>query len=109
MAEVPQQVWLDDLAGSRSFGFRSNDLWLQCAAAKAGMGIAALPVFLGRAQGLERTHAELGMSRDIWLTYHEDLRSSPQLARVTRFLAEQMGQAEQAGGAWQSRRDPGMG
>jgi molybdate transport repressor ModE-like protein len=88
MAELPQQIWLERLAGARPFAFRSNDLALQCAAVRAGMGIAALPLFLGRGGGMERVFPDQRVGRDIWLTYHEDLRSSPQLAAVAQFLTE---------------------
>lgn len=86
MAEAPQQIWLERIAAGRPFALRSNDFAVQCAAAKAGLGIAALPLFLGQLRGLRRLWPEQGMSRDIWLSYHEDLRSSPRLAAVTAFL-----------------------
>jgi molybdate transport repressor ModE-like protein len=87
MTDVPQQIWLESIASSRPFVLRSNDLALQCAAAKAGMGIAALPLFVGAAHDLHRLWPERGTARDIWLAYHEDLRSSPRLATVAGFLA----------------------
>ncbi|MFP3656582.1 LysR substrate-binding domain-containing protein, partial [Burkholderia sp. SIMBA_052] len=42
---VPEQVWLLDFADGRRIGFRSNDLVSQLAAARGGLGIAALPHF----------------------------------------------------------------
>ena len=86
MADLPQQVWLERIAAGRPIAFRSNDLSLQCAAVRAGMGVAALPVFLGERSGLKRILADQQVGRDIWLTYHEDLRSSPRIAAVTQFL-----------------------
>ena len=88
MSDLQQQVWLERFAAGRPIVFRSDDLALQCAAVRAGMGIAALPLFLGEARGLARVSPEHEVSREIWLTYHEDLRKSPRLAAVTQFLAD---------------------
>jgi len=88
MADLPQQHWLERIYAGRPIAFRSNDLTLQCAAVRAGMGVAALPVFLGESSGLVRVFAGEQIGRDIWLTYHEDLRSSPRVAAVTQFLVE---------------------
>jgi DNA-binding transcriptional LysR family regulator len=90
MAELPQQVWLERIAAGRPIVFRSNDLILQCAAVRAGMGVAALPVFLGESSGLRRVLADQQIGRDLWMTYHEDLRSSPPIAIVTQFLIESL-------------------
>lgn len=87
-AQAAQQVWLDDLSGSRPTVFRSNDLSLQCAAVKAGMGIAALPVFLGEARGLTAVRPDLGVSRDIWISYHRDLKASPAITAAVEFLTQ---------------------
>jgi DNA-binding transcriptional LysR family regulator len=88
MADLPQQAWLERIAAGRPIVFRSNDLSLQCAAVRAGLGVAALPVFLGERCGLKRIMADQQTGRDIWLTYHEDLRSSPRVGAVTQFLIE---------------------
>jgi DNA-binding transcriptional LysR family regulator len=87
-AQATQQVWLDRIAGSRRTVFRSNDLSLQCAAAKAGMGIAALPVFLGEARGLTAVRPDLGVSREIWISYHRDSKSSPAVIAAVEFLIQ---------------------
>ncbi|MEO6013350.1 MAG: LysR family transcriptional regulator [Devosia sp.] len=86
LADAPQQIWLDGIARSRATIFRSNDLTLQCAAVRAGMGVAALPIFLAQANGFRQVRDELWMSREIWLTYHHDLKASPGVAAVTEFL-----------------------
>lgn len=58
---------------------------MQMEAAKAGMGLAMLPCFLGDTEpGLARVPPGAAIpSRDIWLLTHEDLRHT---ARVRRFL-----------------------
>lgn len=88
LATAPQQLWLDGLRGPRPVSFRSSDLTLQCAAARAHMGVAALPVFLGEAQGLSRLDPEKGLRRDVWLGFHRDLRGSPAISAVSRFLLD---------------------
>jgi len=86
LQEVAQQKWLDRLAEGRPTAFRSNDLVMQCAAVRAGLGLAALPIYLGEAQGFRRVPAERQVHRDVWLSYHRDLKSSPAIAAVAEFL-----------------------
>lgn len=90
LAEVAQQAWLTSLLGRRRIVFRSNDLSVQCALVKAGLGVAALPLFLGAAHGFVRLDTASGVSRDVWLTYHVDLRSSPAVHAVSEFLVDCM-------------------
>jgi len=86
LADVAQQVWLDRLAAGRPTVFASNDLALQCAAVKAGLGLAALPRFLGKAQGLRRVATDRPVHREVWLSYHRDLRASAAVKAVAVFL-----------------------
>lgn len=84
---VAQQSWLNGLLAGRPVVLRSNDLAVQSAAAQAGVGIAALPDFLGAEAGLRQAEPALGpVTRDVWLTYHEDMRGSPGLVVLTDFL-----------------------
>ncbi|WP_448204805.1 LysR family transcriptional regulator [Azospirillum sp. sgz302134] len=86
---APHHVWLRSMAGERPFVLRSNDLGIQCAAAQAGVGVAALPTFVGEAAGLERVDpADRLHTRDIWIAFHRDLRDSPAIAAVVAFLAD---------------------
>lgn len=48
LSQVPQQRWLNQIAGDRRFVFRSNDLVALLNAARVGLGIAAFPHFLRR-------------------------------------------------------------
>ncbi|MGO4704243.1 LysR family transcriptional regulator [Microvirga sp. 2MCAF38] len=87
--DVPQQIWLMKFADGRPIVFRTNDLLVQCAAAQAHVGIAALPHFVGLAGDLEDAAPQGGsMSRDVWLTFHRDLRGNNAVAVVASFLAE---------------------
>ncbi|KGM31335.1 LysR substrate-binding domain-containing protein, partial [Inquilinus limosus] len=80
--ELPQHRWMLAFAGSRPLVLRSNDMTTLFQAARAGIGIAALPCFVGEGDpGLtcvEPDRAGVG-SREIWIGIHEDLRRSPRL------------------------------
>ncbi|MCB8823270.1 LysR family transcriptional regulator [Microvirga rosea] len=87
--DVSQQAWLKMIAAPRPIVFRTNDLAIQCSAAEAGFGIAALPDFLAKRCGLVDADPEnRSHTRDAWLTYHEDLRDNAAVAVVARFIAE---------------------
>lgn len=92
---VPQQRWIAGLAGGRPMVFRTNDLASLAEAAAAGMGLAALPRFLGDADArLERLPADArAAARELWLLVHPDLRRSPRVRLVLDYLADMI-QAE---------------
>lgn len=88
MAESPQEVWLRTIIGEREVVLRTNDLESQVAAACSGLGVAALPHYLGDSNpGLQR-HPVSGrpISRDVWLAVHRDLRQVPAVRAVMEFL-----------------------
>lgn len=89
MDDAPQQRWLRTIAGSRQIILRTGDLENQAAAARAGVGLAVLPHFLGEAdprlQRYETNQREVG--RDVWLVVHRDLRRAPLIRAVMEFLA----------------------
>ena len=89
---VLEQQWLRAFAGDRPIVFRANDLACQVAAARAGIGIAALPCFLAyRDPGLVAVSVELKRAvRDIYLVIHADLRRMPAVRAVLEFVAEQV-------------------
>ncbi|ATN33356.1 hypothetical protein ACO34A_06005 [Rhizobium sp. ACO-34A] len=89
--ETPQQVWLKRMSAGRETVLRTNDLGVQCAAAAAGVGIAALPDFVAATYGLQVAGDEgEHITRDIYLTYHHDLRDSDTIAATVGFLAESL-------------------
>lgn len=89
LENAPHQVWLRNLAGERPTLLRSNDLAIQTAAAQAGVGVVALPTFVGEAAGLVKADPDDGSStRDLWLAFHRDLRDTPAVAAVASFLAD---------------------
>ena len=88
MDSAPQQQWLKAIAGRREIVLQTGDLESQAAAARAGLGIAALPHFVGdNDPGLIRyDERQGGVGRDIWLVVHRDLRHSPLILAVMDFL-----------------------
>jgi DNA-binding transcriptional LysR family regulator len=88
MAESPQEVWLRTIIGEREVVLRTNDLETQVAAACSGLGVAALPHYLGDSNPrLQRyTVTQKPISRDVWLAVHRDLRQVPAVRAVMEFL-----------------------
>jgi DNA-binding transcriptional LysR family regulator len=88
MDRSPQQRWLRSIARRRPIVFRTNDLESQCAAARAGVGLAALPSFLGEGdRGLRRAEIDVAtISREVWLVVHSDLRRAAPVRAVMDFL-----------------------
>jgi DNA-binding transcriptional LysR family regulator len=87
-AGVPQQKWLMRVAGERRIACEISDINGHLAAARAGAGVAGLPVFLADADAkLQRVaHDGAPFSRDIWMAVHRDLRRSPTIRVVMDFL-----------------------
>jgi DNA-binding transcriptional LysR family regulator len=88
MADSPQEVWLRTIVGQREVVLRTNDLESQVAAARAGLGVAALPHYLGDGDPrLQRCAVtERPVSRDVWLAVHRDLRQVAAVRAVMEFL-----------------------
>lgn len=86
---VPHQQWLEGVAAGRRFILRSNDMTALWQAARAGLGIAALPHFIGRVDaGLVALPAPTRPApRQIWLVMHPDVRRSPRVRVVADVVA----------------------
>lgn len=86
----PQQDWNYLQSGGTPVIMRSNDLMVQAAAARAGLGIAALPDFLAGAdeQLVRLPHKGKRLEREVWIAVHSDLRKTPRIQAVMKFLAE---------------------
>lgn len=83
LAQSPQQIWLEALAQGRPIVFQSNDLSSLISAARAGMGLAALPHVLARAaDDLVCVAEEDGVTRELWLLVHPDLRRAARVRAV---------------------------
>ncbi len=101
MDQALEQAWLRDFAGDRPIVLRANDLVSQIAAARAGVGIAALPCFVASQDpGLAALSVDLKRAaRDIYLIVHADLRRVPAVRAVLEFLAAQVAESMPLPGA----------
>jgi DNA-binding transcriptional LysR family regulator len=88
-ADMPQQRWLLGIAGDRPVACELNHISEHLIAARAGVGVAGLPRFIGERDGdLVRIDEEAPpFARDIWLLVHRDLRRSPPVRAVMDFVA----------------------
>ncbi len=78
--------WLQARAPDSAFVYRSSSLLNQFVAARAGMGVAVLPCYLGDPEpDLRRLTAApvAALGRELWLVTHSDLRRT---ARVRAFF-----------------------
>jgi DNA-binding transcriptional LysR family regulator len=88
LAHLPQERWLAQLLPGRRTVFRANTVNALIAVTQAGLGLAALPRFLGDVDPLL---ARLDLSppppaRDIWMIVHSELRRSPRVRAVLDFV-----------------------
>lgn len=88
--ELPQQRWLNSVIGGRPVVFRANDALSLATAARTGLGVALLPLFLGDGDPrlAKLPSPEPPPCRDIWMAVHDDLRRAPRIRMVMDFLAE---------------------
>ena len=91
LRHVPQQRWLDAYAGERRVILRCSDLAAIHQAALAGLGVAALPHFLGAPAETGTLLRRLpiddpALHREIWLAIHPDVRRSPRVRAVADAL-----------------------
>jgi DNA-binding transcriptional LysR family regulator len=92
---VAQQVWLRRILGGRRIVFQASDLFGQVEAARAGLGVAVLPFFMGDGDtSLVRLMADQDPpTRDLWLAAYPDLARAPAVRTVLNFLTETIGKA----------------
>ena len=87
-ADMPQQLWLLGIAGNRPVVCELNHIGEHLIAARAGVGVAGLPCFLGESdRDLVRIHDDVpSFARGIWLVVHRDLRKTPMVRAVMDFV-----------------------
>ncbi|WP_110654834.1 LysR family transcriptional regulator [Salinicola halimionae] len=90
LEHLPQQVWLHRYRGGRGIALESSDVLAHYMAVKSGLGIAALPTFIGDSDsGLVRLEAMLSRpDRPVWLTMYPDLRNSASVRVLVDFIAD---------------------
>ena len=86
----PQQAWLDSVTAGRRVVLRCNDLATLLHAARAGLGVAALPHFLAADDPVLRLAPAPAcpVRRPLWLVLHPDVRRSPRVRLVADLLAD---------------------
>jgi len=88
-AALPHQAWLSRYRGDRPVVMRSSDVHSQIAAARAGLGVAALPFFMVRDEGLDQVDAGAAVpSRAIWLVVHAGVRKAAAVRATSDWLVE---------------------
>jgi DNA-binding transcriptional LysR family regulator len=92
---VTSQRWLKALTGGRELAFRASDLFSQAQAARAGLGVVALPRFVGHGDPwlVELSVEPAPPTQDLWLLVYPDARRAAATRAVTAFLAETVGRA----------------
>lgn len=89
-AEMPHPKWLQSIARGRRIACEVSDITMQQAAARTGVGVAGLPVFMGDSDpALQRLPCDgEPFHREVWLVVHPDLRNSPMIRAVIDFAAD---------------------
>lgn len=88
--DMPHQKWIALVAGERRIVCEVSDITSQLAAARTGIGVAALPCFMGDAAAeLQRLPFDGEVfAPTLWMVVHDDLRHSPALNAVMAFIVE---------------------
>lgn len=88
-ADMPQQRWLLEIAGSRSVNCELSDISSHLTAARGGAGVAGLPCFLGDADPelVRLEHKDKPFSRDIWVVTHREMKRSALVHAATDYFA----------------------
>lgn len=90
--DMPLQQWLKRIAGARQIACEVSDIAGHHAAARAGVGIAGLPSFLGDADASLQRMSFNGepFAMDIWMVVHRDLRRTSTIRVVMDFIVNVM-------------------
>ncbi len=92
LAHLPATRWLHRKGGNGTMALRTNDVLTQVHAARAGLGLAVLPCFLGDpAAELQRVLGPLPeLESGLWLLTHPDLRRSARVRAVMEHLGNML-------------------
>ena len=84
--------WMTRQLGDAPIVLRVDSLTALCHAARAGMGVAALPCYLGdTTRGLRRVRGPVPeMATELWVLTHEDLKRTARIRALTDWLVEQL-------------------
>lgn len=91
LAAIPPVRWLEEHRGGEPYSLRANSLITAAQAALGGLGVCAIPIFLGlRTPGLVRVSAEEVGSSEFWIVVHPDLQHTARVRVVIDHLAAVM-------------------
>jgi DNA-binding transcriptional LysR family regulator len=88
--KILEARWVEERAAKGRVVFRGKGTLSQLVVAKAGMGIAALPCYVGDTEPdlVRLTPAAQIMRASMWLVVHEDMRHAARIRACVEFLAE---------------------
>jgi DNA-binding transcriptional LysR family regulator len=79
-------AWFQDLLESAPVALETNSTHALLAAVRAGLGVAVLPRFVGRAHDDLVVVSEAVAAHDVWLITHPEVRRDPKVRAVAEFL-----------------------
>ena len=89
LASVPQERWIASVAPERRVVFRCNSTASLAAAARSGVGVAMLPLFVAATMpDLVRLSGPEPVAHELWLLVHGDLRRAPRVEAVISWVDE---------------------
>jgi DNA-binding transcriptional LysR family regulator len=87
LASTPQERWITRIAPERRVVFRCNSTASLAAAARSGVGVAMLPLFVaGTMPDLVRLAGPEPVAHELWLLVHGDLRRAPRVEAVITWV-----------------------
>src|SRR3546814_13413823 len=104
MSHLRSARWVEAKVPKESIVYRADSLLALQAAARAGMGVTALPCYLGDPDpGLRRVHPPLAeMEPALWLLTHPDPSGVPRIRSVSDFLARPLAKNIGSVSCWES-------
>jgi len=89
LSHLASARWIEENVRYENIGFRADSVLAAAAAARAGLGVAALPCYLGDPDpGLERLHPPFPeFVVPLWVLTHPDLRPVPRIRTLVTSLA----------------------
>jgi DNA-binding transcriptional LysR family regulator len=93
LAATSVAQWMRSELPESEVTLRADSLWALCRAAQAGLGLAALPCYLGDASpDLVCVHRPIAaMETALWILTHADLRHTARIRAFTEFAANAFG------------------
>lgn len=90
-SDVAQAQWLAEHVSAERVALRTNHTGMMVAAARAGLGLAVLPCYLGDAEpALCRLRTLPGLGQEMWILTHGDLKRTPRVRTLMDFLIREL-------------------